>query len=172
MSGKGHLDIGELPVTSSRAHFLSGSGAGLAAVGWGAVSTGGSSSGLDDASSTSRSIWRNSFLRSSVARRNSARPLPRALASSGSFFGPRTIKASPRIRSNSGMPMPNMNLSYAISYVLARMAIALRAAAVDVSFDFMARTAVVVDRQYLKHDAGPSHPERPERIQVLLDLAD
>src|SRR5262245_25404530 len=50
--------------------------------------------------------------------------------------------------------------------------IALRAAAVDVSFDFMARTAVVVDRQYLKHYAGPSHPERPERIQVLLDLAD
>jgi acetoin utilization deacetylase AcuC-like enzyme len=35
----------------------------------------------------------------------------------------------------------------------------------------MAKTAVVVDREYLKHDPGESHPERPERIQVLLDLA-
>jgi acetoin utilization deacetylase AcuC-like enzyme len=35
----------------------------------------------------------------------------------------------------------------------------------------MAKTAVVVDREYLKHDPGDSHPERPERIQVLLDLA-
>jgi acetoin utilization deacetylase AcuC-like enzyme len=35
----------------------------------------------------------------------------------------------------------------------------------------MARTGVVVDREYLKHFPGESHPERPERIQVLLDLA-
>lgn len=35
----------------------------------------------------------------------------------------------------------------------------------------MARTGVVVDQEYLKHFAGESHPERPERIQVLLDLA-
>jgi len=35
----------------------------------------------------------------------------------------------------------------------------------------MAKTAVVVDQDYLKHDPGDSHPERPERIQVLLDLA-
>jgi acetoin utilization deacetylase AcuC-like enzyme len=36
----------------------------------------------------------------------------------------------------------------------------------------MARTAVVVDKEYLKHEPGESHPERPERVKVLLDLAD
>jgi acetoin utilization deacetylase AcuC-like enzyme len=36
----------------------------------------------------------------------------------------------------------------------------------------MARSAVVVDKDYLKHDPGKFHPERPERIRVLLDLAD
>jgi acetoin utilization deacetylase AcuC-like enzyme len=36
----------------------------------------------------------------------------------------------------------------------------------------MARTAVVVDPEYLKHEPGEFHPERPERIKVLLDLAD
>jgi len=35
----------------------------------------------------------------------------------------------------------------------------------------MSRTAVVVDKEYLKHLPGASHPERPERIQVMLDLA-
>lgn len=35
----------------------------------------------------------------------------------------------------------------------------------------MKPTAVVVDKEYLKHLPGPSHPERPERIKVLLDLA-
>ena len=35
----------------------------------------------------------------------------------------------------------------------------------------MSQTAVVVDREYLKHDPGEFHPERRERIQVLLDLA-
>ena len=35
----------------------------------------------------------------------------------------------------------------------------------------MAKTAVVVDKEYLKHQPGASHPERPERVQVLLDLA-
>ena len=35
----------------------------------------------------------------------------------------------------------------------------------------MERTAVVVDREYLKHLPGDFHPERPERVQVLLDLA-
>jgi acetoin utilization deacetylase AcuC-like enzyme len=33
------------------------------------------------------------------------------------------------------------------------------------------RTAVVVDKEYLKHLPGAAHPERPERVQVLLDLA-
>ncbi len=36
----------------------------------------------------------------------------------------------------------------------------------------MAKTGVVVDRAYLKHDPGEFHPERPERIGVLLDLAE
>jgi len=35
----------------------------------------------------------------------------------------------------------------------------------------MAKTAVVVDKEYLKHQPGDSHPERPERVKVLLDLA-
>jgi acetoin utilization deacetylase AcuC-like enzyme len=35
----------------------------------------------------------------------------------------------------------------------------------------MAKSAVVIDQEYLKHFPGPSHPERPERIKVLLDLA-
>src|SRR6266403_1762271 len=35
----------------------------------------------------------------------------------------------------------------------------------------MARPAVVIDQEYLKHLPGDSHPERPERIQVLLELA-
>ena len=35
----------------------------------------------------------------------------------------------------------------------------------------MKRTAVVVDQEYLKHVPGDAHPERSERIQVLLDLA-
>jgi acetoin utilization deacetylase AcuC-like enzyme len=36
----------------------------------------------------------------------------------------------------------------------------------------MAQTAVVVDRDYLKHEPGQGHPERPERIGILLDLAE
>jgi len=36
----------------------------------------------------------------------------------------------------------------------------------------MPRSAVVVDPEYLKHDPGRFHPERPQRIKVLLDLAD
>ena len=36
----------------------------------------------------------------------------------------------------------------------------------------MRQTAVVVDRDYLKHEPGEFHPERPERIQVLLDYTD
>src|SRR5512145_1389151 len=35
----------------------------------------------------------------------------------------------------------------------------------------MPRSAVVIDREYLKHLPGDGHPERPERIQALLDLA-
>jgi acetoin utilization deacetylase AcuC-like enzyme len=35
----------------------------------------------------------------------------------------------------------------------------------------MARTAVVIDPEYLKHDPGQFHPERPERLKVLLNLA-
>ena len=35
----------------------------------------------------------------------------------------------------------------------------------------MAKTAVVIDEEYLKHHPGEFHPERPARIKVLLDLA-
>jgi acetoin utilization deacetylase AcuC-like enzyme len=35
----------------------------------------------------------------------------------------------------------------------------------------MTKTAVVIDKDYLKHVPGELHPERPERIKVLLDLA-
>src|SRR5262245_269821 len=172
MSGKGHLDIGTLPITLGVVHFFS--------VGWelGAVESAGFSrdgSSLSmaavEASSTSCSILRNSSFRSSVARRNSAKPLPSALASSGSFFGPSTISARPRIKSNSGMPMPNIQSNYAISAALARLLAAWQSPSRDVSFKFMATTAVVVDREYLKHRPGDGHPERPERVKVLLDLA-
>ena len=36
----------------------------------------------------------------------------------------------------------------------------------------MAQTAVVIDKEYLKHRPGDGHPERPERVKVLLDLAE
>jgi acetoin utilization deacetylase AcuC-like enzyme len=36
----------------------------------------------------------------------------------------------------------------------------------------MANSGVIVDRAYLKHDPGEFHPEGPERIRVLLDLAE
>jgi acetoin utilization deacetylase AcuC-like enzyme len=36
----------------------------------------------------------------------------------------------------------------------------------------MGKSAVVIDREYLKHLTGDGHPERPERIQALLDLAE
>ncbi|HVO23434.1 MAG TPA: histone deacetylase [Candidatus Margulisiibacteriota bacterium] len=34
----------------------------------------------------------------------------------------------------------------------------------------MADTGIVIDRRYLEHDTGTGHPERPERIQVLLPV--
>lgn len=34
----------------------------------------------------------------------------------------------------------------------------------------MRRSAVVIDRDFLKHEPGASHPERPARLKVLLDL--
>lgn len=36
----------------------------------------------------------------------------------------------------------------------------------------MSKSAVVIDREYLKHLPGEGHPERPQRIKVLLDLAE
>jgi acetoin utilization deacetylase AcuC-like enzyme len=36
----------------------------------------------------------------------------------------------------------------------------------------MLKTVVVADRAYLNHRAGRGHPERPERMQVLLDMLD
>ena len=36
----------------------------------------------------------------------------------------------------------------------------------------MAGSAVVIDREYLKHDPGYAHPERPQRLRCLLELAE
>jgi len=36
----------------------------------------------------------------------------------------------------------------------------------------MHKTAIVTDRNYLKHFAGRSHPERPERIAVMIEMAE
>jgi acetoin utilization deacetylase AcuC-like enzyme len=36
----------------------------------------------------------------------------------------------------------------------------------------MRRSAILIDREFLKHLPGPGHPERPERLGVLLDLAE
>jgi acetoin utilization deacetylase AcuC-like enzyme len=36
----------------------------------------------------------------------------------------------------------------------------------------MARSAILIDREFLKHLPGRGHPERPERLRVLLDLAE
>ena len=36
----------------------------------------------------------------------------------------------------------------------------------------MKRSAILIDRQFLKHMPGQGHPERPERLRVLLDLAE
>ncbi|HKN00057.1 MAG TPA: histone deacetylase [Candidatus Binataceae bacterium] len=34
----------------------------------------------------------------------------------------------------------------------------------------MLKTAVITDRDYLKHFAGRSHPERPERLQAMIEM--
>ena len=36
----------------------------------------------------------------------------------------------------------------------------------------MLKTALVTDRGYARHFAGRSHPERPERIQAMIDMTD
>lgn len=36
----------------------------------------------------------------------------------------------------------------------------------------MGRSAILIDREFLKHLPGQGHPERPERLRVLLDLAE
>ena len=36
----------------------------------------------------------------------------------------------------------------------------------------MHKTAIVTDRRYAKHFAGRSHPERPQRIEVLIEMAE
>ncbi len=36
----------------------------------------------------------------------------------------------------------------------------------------MHKTAIVTDRRYLKHFAGRSHPERPERAEVMIQMAE
>jgi acetoin utilization deacetylase AcuC-like enzyme len=36
----------------------------------------------------------------------------------------------------------------------------------------MHKTAVVTDRSYLKHFAGRAHPERPQRVEVMIEMAE
>ncbi|HLI82196.1 MAG TPA: histone deacetylase [Candidatus Binataceae bacterium] len=36
----------------------------------------------------------------------------------------------------------------------------------------MHKTAIVTDRRYAKHFAGRSHPERPQRIEVMIEMAE
>jgi acetoin utilization deacetylase AcuC-like enzyme len=36
----------------------------------------------------------------------------------------------------------------------------------------MVKTAIVTDRRYLKHFAGRTHPERPERVRVMIEMAE
>ncbi len=36
----------------------------------------------------------------------------------------------------------------------------------------MLKTAIVSDRRYLKHFAGRAHPERPQRIEVMIEMAE
>ena len=36
----------------------------------------------------------------------------------------------------------------------------------------MLKTGIVADRRYLKHFAGRSHPERPERIETMIEMAE
>src|SRR5262249_8542710 len=86
VGGKGHLHISGGPVTSALVHFFSSA----TVAGDGEAASDGFSRGVSsllvesvEASSISCSIWRSSSLSSSVARRNSAIPLPRARASSG-----------------------------------------------------------------------------------------
>lgn len=52
----------------------------------------------------------------------------------------------------------------------ASTAVALQAPTFSGKKVCMPRSAVVIDTDYLKHDPGESHPERPERLKVLLDL--
>jgi acetoin utilization deacetylase AcuC-like enzyme len=52
------------------------------------------------------------------------------------------------------------------------LARSLCSASVSVLVLDMVQTAVVIDKEYLKHQPGDGHPERPERIKVLLDLTE
>jgi len=36
----------------------------------------------------------------------------------------------------------------------------------------MLKTALIADRRYLKHIAGRRHPERPERVEVMMEMAE
>ncbi len=36
----------------------------------------------------------------------------------------------------------------------------------------MHKTAIVTDRRYAKHFAGRSHPERPQRIEVMIEMVE
>ena len=66
------------------------------------------SASADSSLSQSLSSTRMLLRKSSEARRNWARPRPRLRATSGSFFGPSTIRATARMMSSSERPISNM----------------------------------------------------------------
>src|SRR5213593_2695012 len=91
---------------------------------------------------------------------------PSVRASSGSRLGPSTTSATTRITMSSGIPMPNIGASVGKSLrgVNSRVRARLLSSA-----PMAAGTAVVLDAGMLAHDPGRGHPERPERLRVLLD---
>src|SRR5437667_9142850 len=117
--------------------------------------------------SSSSIAWTwNSSITSAVWRRNSAIALPSERATSGSRFGPSTTSATTRITSSSGIPIPNIGRERRekggrCQFTAHDPSAIVRAMA--------GGTAVVVDRRMLAHDPGRGHPERPDRLRVLLD---
>src|SRR5207245_1405110 len=103
---------------------------------------------------------------SDVWRRNSARALPRWRASSGSRCGPSTTSATTRITRSSGIPIPNIAVERREKDTRCQFTACASSAIVRA---MAGGTAVVVDRRMLAHDPGRGHPERPDRLRVLLD---
>src|SRR5258705_17464 len=126
----------------------------------GTVDSGGGARRLGRESS-SDAVCSSSMI-SVVERRNSAIALPSVRASSGRRLGPSTTSATTRITRSSGMPMPNIVIERREKVPGCQRGRAIVGPMPD-------GTAVVLDERMLAHDPGRGHPERPERLRVLLD---